>query len=387
MKVLLLGGAGFIGSQTALRLLTAGHQVVVLDSFLPQIHGRDLTRSGSAASLFGRVELIAGDVVELPQRPEVWENVDRILYLAAATGTGQSMYDIQSYCRTNVQGAAVIAELLQKSQGRIQRVVVSSTRAVYGEGAWICPDHHRVFPGIRRADQLNAGHFEAGCPVCGREALPVASLETDATHPTSVYGITKLAQEQLILSTCASAGIPAVAFRYQNVFGPGQSLRNPYTGILSIFTQLIRAGAEINVFEDGLASRDFVYIDDVAEYNFRALTQPLTGTHVLNLGTGQRQTILDVVQAVAETLGQSPKFRISGQFRAGDIRHAAADIRRLTATLGPRDMVSFSEGVRRLTEWALGQEVDVTAPDRYHSSLNELRTLGLFGQAGAGLKQ
>ena len=385
MKVLILGGAGFIGSRTALRLLQAGHKVVVLDAFLPQIHGRNFTQSGSAAGLVGQVDLFAGDIQELAHRAEALEGVDAILYLAAATGTGQSMYDIQGYTRTNVMGAAVLAEQLLKLKGQISRVVVSSTRAVYGEGAWFCPEHDRVFPSARSLESLRSGQFEANCPFCSKPLDPSVSLESDATHPVSIYGITKLAQEQMILSTCASAGIPAVAFRYQNVFGPGQSLKNPYTGILSIFTQLIRTDTEINVFEDGLASRDFVYIDDVVDYNVRALTAPLTGTHVLNLGTGTRQSILEVIAVVAETLGKEAHYRISGQFRLGDIRHAAADIHRLRTVLGSSHFVPFKVGVQHFVEWALGQELDTSARTRYLNSLEEMKTLGLFEQArGSG---
>lgn len=378
MKVLIIGGAGFIGSNTALRLLDAGHQVVVVDSFDPQIHGWDLAKSPTAGPLFGHAQVLAMDGLHLGASEELWKGVEAVLYLASATGTGQSMYDIQGYTRNNVSVAAVLAEQLLKRKSEIRRVVVSGTRAVFGEGAGDCPAHGRVFPPARRLEIMQGGQFEPVCPHCSQALRHSPTVETDPPSPSSVYGITKLAQEQIILNVCAAAGIPAIGFRYQNVYGPGQSLKNPYTGILSIFSQLIRKQAQINVFEDGMATRDFVYIDDVVEFNTRALTQSYDGNSVLNLGSGVRQTILDVVRELSRGLQLEARYTVSGQFRVGDIRHASADTSKLIQSLGSHSFVSFETGIRRFVDWVSAQEKDDEAARKYDRSLQEMGRAGLF---------
>jgi dTDP-L-rhamnose 4-epimerase len=378
MKTLILGGAGFIGANTARRLQAAGHEVVIVDSFDPQIHGPDPKLSPTARELWGHFDIRIADAAEAVALNETWAGVDSVLYLASSTGTGQSMYDVQSYCRNNVMVGAVLAEQLLQRREQIKRLVVSSTRAVYGEGAWSCAQHGRTLAANRDVTRMQRGDFEARCPICDGPMMPAASKEEDATAPWSIYGITKLAQEQLMLNTAAAVGIPAIAFRYQNVYGPGQALRNPYTGILSIFTQLIRKDGELNIFEDGLATRDFVFIDDVAEYNVRALNSGLKGTTVINLGTGERQSILDVVRTLGQALGREPRYKVSGQFRVGDIRHAAADITRLRATLGAREFTSFAAGVQQLVDWALRTPLDGEAEQRYRHSLQHMSAAGLF---------
>jgi dTDP-L-rhamnose 4-epimerase len=225
---------------------------------------------------------------------------------------------------------------------------------------------------------MQNGVFECACPACGEAVSHVASLEDDPIKPISVYGITKLAQEQLIRNCCQSAGIPNITFRYQNVYGPGQSLRNPYTGILSIFTQVIRLGGALNIFEDGLASRDFVFVDDVAEYNVRALESNQNGAKIMNIGSGRRQSILDVVQELSRALGREPRFHVSGQFRIGDIRHASADITGLTLALGEVELVPFAAGVQALVDWAVTLPPDGALASRYAESLEIGRKQGVF---------
>ena len=377
-KTLILGGAGFIGAATTRQLAASGQDVIIVDNFDPQIHGPDPKASPTAHDLWGRFDIRIADAQDAVSDESVWAGVNSVLYLAASTGTGQSMYDVQSYCRNNVSVAAALAEQLLKRRAQVRRVVVSGTRAVYGEGAWCCVQHGRVFPGGRSAAAMQDGRFDAQCPVCGGPLTAGASREDDPTAPASIYGITKLAQEQLVLNACSSAGVPAIAFRYQNVYGPGQSLRNPYTGILSIFTQLIRKDSELNIFEDGLATRDFVYIDDVAEYNVRALASDRPRTEVLNLGTGERQSILDVVDALGRALRLTPRYKVTGEFRVGDIRHAAADISRTCAALGSIAFTPFDPGVQRLVDWALSAPVDREAEQRYRGSLQQMKQVGLF---------
>lgn len=377
MNVLLIGGAGFIGSRTALQLLADGHSPVVFDSFDPQIHGE----AGHVPELLKNLPVIRGDTRDGDALEKCLREAEAVYYFPACTGTGQSMYRMGNYCDVNVHGAGVFADVLQKFRSQISRVIVSSSRAVYGEGAAECGQHGRVFPKVRQAAEMEAGKFESSCPLCGAAVSPSPSREDDSFGPVSVYGITKLAQEMVIANAAGAAGIASVVFRYQNVYGPGQALRNPYTGILSIFTQLLLGGQPINVFEDGLPTRDFVYVDDVVEYNRRALTAPLSGQVVLNVGTGARKTIFDLVDALGNALGVEARHCVSGDFRLGDIRHAVADSGRLFQTLGPIEFTSLESGVRAFTAWVTSQELSIHANTSFQKSLEEMRGAGLLRTA------
>lgn len=379
MNVLLIGGAGFIGSRTAFRLLADGHSPVVFDSFDPQIHGASGLEH--VAELRRSLPVIEGDTRDGAALEKCLREIDAVYYFPACTGTGQSMYRAGQYCDVNVHGAGVFADVLQKFRARISRIVVSSSRAVYGEGAAECEHHGRVFPRGRQAGEMEAGRFESTCPHCGKPVSALPSREDDAFGPVSIYGITKLAQEMVIANTAASAGIPSVVFRYQNVYGPGQSLANPYTGILSIFTQLLLGGQAINVFEDGLPTRDFVYVDDVVEYNRRALTAPLSGSVVLNVGTGVRKTIFDLVKALGNALAVETRHFVSGDFRLGDIRHAVADTELLSQTLGSLDFTPLETGVRAFTDWVTSQQLSSQANASFQKSLEEMRGAGLLRTA------
>jgi dTDP-L-rhamnose 4-epimerase len=387
MQCLLLGGAGFIGSRLALRLLSKGHTVRILDIFDPQIHGDNLAALSLWEMKSDAVKISVGDARDSVAVGQAFENIDTVFYLAAGTGTGQSMYQIRRYTETNVLGAAVLAEEIARRRSQIRRVIISSSRAVYGEGCYLCPQHGRVFPRSRNSVDLEAGKFNPLCPICGGSVREAFSKESDNAQPGSIYGITKLAQEQIILNVCEGLGIPAMALRYQNVYGPGQSLKNAYTGILSIFSQLLLQNRPINVFEDGLANRDFVFIDDVTEFNCRAAESLLPGCHVLNVGTGVRQTLLDVVLALGAAFQRTPTYSVSGQFRIGDIRHAAADTTRLFQTLGKHTFVSFQEGINRFAAWVLTQDIESDANSRYIKSLDEMACLGILRDTKAKLEK
>lgn len=381
MKVLIVGGAGFIGSHTALRLAERGHEPVLFDSLDPQIHGSGAADSPCLRSVEGKFPLIVADARDREALDKALGAADAVLYLPACTGTGQSMYQVERYSDVNARGAAIFCEALAAVRDRIRRVVVSSTRAIYGEGAATCPEHGRVIPKSRRAAELEAGRFECSCPKCGEAVFPEASREDDPSAPVSIYGITKLAQEQLIENVCGSLAIPLTVFRYQNVYGPGQSLKNAYTGILSIFTQLLLAGREINLFEDGKPTRDFVFIDDVAEFNVRALLDETPGYCALNVGSGVRSTLFDLVEAMAQGLGVESRLFVSGQFRLGDIRHAQADVSRLHAALGAREFTPLKEGVKSFVEWVRNEGPSRGANERFDHSLEEMRRAGLLRTA------
>ena len=382
MKILIIGGGGFIGSATAEALCSKGHEVTVADVFDPQIHGADFRKSPTFQRLGSNVEVQVADSRDASAMRRVMQSAEAVYFFAAGTGTGQSMYQARHYCDVNVMGAAVFAETLPARRKQLKKVVLSSSRAVYGEGTYHCATHGNVTPSVRTAGQMRAGNWEPLCPHCDAPLLADGSRETDALRPVSIYGTTKLAQEQILVQTCRSLGIPLVAFRYQNVYGPGQSLQNPYTGILSIFTQLLAKREEVNIFEDGLPSRDFVHIDDVVHYNVRALELPAPEPAILNVGSGVRTTLVEVVEALAKALGVDATHRISGDFRAGDIRHACADLTSLESAFGKRDFIPFGVGVESLVKWISGQCGDGLSAAAYRRSLDEMRKAGLLGGRG-----
>jgi dTDP-L-rhamnose 4-epimerase len=384
MKCVILGGAGFIGTRTARRLRERDHKVRVLDVLEPQIHGEDVAKSAMLRYLDGTAPVSVGDVRDPVAVAKALDDAEAVLYFAASTGTGQSMYQVRKYSEVNVQGAAIFAEELARRKSQIRKVVVSSTRAVYGEGAYECSTHGRVYPNGRQVNRMELREFEPQCPYCGGQIVESPSRESDPSQPTSVYGITKLAQEQMLLNICDGLGIPVVALRYQNVYGPGQSLNNPYTGVLSIFSQLLLQGKEINIFEDGLPTRDFIFIDDIVEYNCRAVECASLGATICNVGSGERHTLHQIVNALGAAYGVEPKARVSGQFRVGDIRHAAADLSRLRAQLGAHEFVGFQEGVKRLAEWVTKQSIGASIGQRYLQSLGEMSETGLFRSAKGG---
>ena len=265
-KILITGGAGFIGSNLALELNNRGYSVTVIDNLSEQVHKKG-KESTLYLSIKGKVNFINGDVRKKGDWEKALRGQDIVVHLAAETGTGQSMYEISRYVEVNIQGTAHLLHFLSNNNHSIKKVIVASSRAVYGEGKYFCEEHFIVYPEIRKEVDLISGRFECTCPVCGREVKLQATDELSKLHPTSVYGITKHNQEQMVLTVCSALGIPAIAYRYQNVYGPGQSLCNPYTGILSIFSTQIKNNNQINIFEDGRESRDFVYIDDVVQCN------------------------------------------------------------------------------------------------------------------------
>ena len=374
-QVLITGGAGFIGSRLALGLVARGHSVRVLDTLSPQIHGDVPERSPLLESIRGRVDFIHGSVCDPKVVRRALTDVSCVVHLAAETGTGQSMYAIRHYSDVNVGGTAVLLDIVANEQFPVKRLVVASSRAVYGEGAYRCAEHGQVFPSGRSATDMARGIFDTHCPRCGAVVSLLPTAEDAQLSPLSVYGVTKLTQEQLTLAVGRALGISAIALRYQNVYGPGQSLSNPYTGILSIFSTRIRNGRSINVFEDGTESRDFVYIDDVVDATVRSIEHPETLIASLNVGSGVPTSVMTIAETLQLQLGTNVSVAVSGQFRVGDIRHNVAELTAVSRTLGFAPTVAFADGVARFVEWVLSEAVQA---DRYDESLAELRDKGLF---------
>lgn len=373
--VLITGGAGFIGTRLAARFASDGHTVTVLDSLIAQVHGADPeTTSPLLRSLDGIANVIVGSVTSTEDLRAALAGATIVIHLAAETGTGQSMYEINRYVETNVGGTAKLLDLLTNEENSVRRVVIASSRSTYGEGSYETPDGRRVYPEHRADADMAAGDFDVH--VAGEGDLTLIPTDEDALlHPSSVYGITKQMQESLVFTVVPTLGKEATSVRYQNVYGPGQSLKNPYTGILSIFSTLIRQGKAINIFEDGEESRDFVYIDDVVEATFLAATHADAAGQIFNVGSGVATTVNEVVAALFDAYGREVPTRISGNYRLGDIRHNVADTRRIEKVLGFTPQVSFREGVTAFAEWVLTEPLE---EDGYQKSLDEMSERNLL---------
>ena len=374
-NILITGGAGFIGSNVALKLMAKGYDVTVLDNLSPQIHGDDPDHSSPLyLSIRDKVRFVRGSVISREDWLRALEGVDAIIHLAAETGTGQSMYEIKRYTDVNIGGTALMLDLLTNTKHSVQKVVVAASRAIYGEGRYFSQELGYVYPTSRADEDMARGDFECKYPGSGPLTL-VGTTEDSQIHPTSVYGITKQVQEQLVMTVCPSIGIAPVAFRYQNVYGPGQSLSNPYTGILSIFSTRIKNGNGLNIFEDGRETRDFVYIDDVVDATILGLEKDEANGEAFNVGTGVATDVLTVARTLIARYGVEVPVTVSGNYRLGDIRHNYADITKARRLLGFEPKWSFERGIAAFARWVDEQQVQV---DRYEDSIEEMKQKGLY---------
>ncbi len=375
MNILITGGAGFIGSNLALKLIAKGHSITVLDNLSTQIHGDNPKETSPLyQSILGKVSFIEGSVTNVDDWKIALEGQDVIVHYAAETGTGQSMYEVQKYVDVNVNGTSIMLDLLVNGNYNVKKIVVASSRSIYGEGKYISKELGAVYPKHRIADDMDKGNFE---PIYknSSELTLVATDEDSKIHPSSVYGITKQNQEQMVLTVCPTIGIAGVAFRYQNVYGPGQSLKNPYTGILSIFSTQIKNGNGINIFEDGKESRDFVFIDDVVDATILGIEKNEADNQVFNVGTGVATDVITVAELLSKNYGVEVPITISGNYRLGDIRHNFADLTKIKNTLGFEPKFTFEQGLKQFTEWVNTQEVE---KDRYQESIDEMKAKGLY---------
>ena len=352
MNVLITGGAGFIGSHLADALLEAGHHVILFDNLHPQVHP-----GGSPPPyLPSEADLIVGDVRDRDLLCETVQRADAIYHLAALTGVGQSMYQVADYVDVNVRGTAVLLDILANESHHVRRLILGSSRAVYGEGAYECQACGPVSVAGRDLALLEAGIWDPLCPHCGAGLQPRATSEDWPASPNSVYAATKLAQEHLVRSIGTAYGLEVVVLRYFNVYGPRQALSNPYTGILSIFLTQLQDGKTIEVYEDGQESRDFVHVSDVVQANVLALERPAASGEIINVGSGAVATVLDVVQVLTDLMGKPGAYRISGRYRVGDIRHCRADIGKVRRLLDYQPRVPFKEGIADFIAWAMEQK-------------------------------
>jgi dTDP-L-rhamnose 4-epimerase len=366
--VLITGGAGFIGSHIVDRLLAAGHRVRVLDNLNPQVHGA----SGERPSYLDReAELLIGDVRDRKAVDKALVGIDAVIHLAAAVGVGQSMYDITSYVQVNEVGTAVLLEALTKQP--VGRLIVASSMSIYGEGLVRRRTGEKVAPSERTTEQLRAGRWELE-DASGEPLFPLPTPESKQPSLSSVYALNKYAQERMALIIGKAYGIPTLALRFFNVYGPRQALSNPYTGVLAIFASRLLNKRPVLVFEDGLQQRDFVHVADVAGACMLALTTTSGIGSVFNIGSGQSRTILSVAEDLGRVVGRSQITpQITGKCRAGDIRHCFADITRSCTELGFAPAVDFRAGLEELAAWL----ADKVADDNVDSATAELQSRGL----------
>ena len=369
MKTLVTGGAGFVGSHLVDALLRAGHEVRVLDALATQVHGGGAERP---AQLAREAELVVADVRDRAAVARALDGVDAVFHQAAAVGIGQSMYEIERYVSANSVGAAVLLEEIVQRRDRIRKVVVASSMSLYGEGACRDARGRLVSPAPRPIAQFEARRWEL-LGEDGAELAPVPTPEDKPLRPTSVYAITKRDHEELFLTVGEAYGVPTVALRYFNVYGPRQALSNPYTGVIPIFSARLLNGHRPLVFEDGLQSRDFVHVSDVVQANLLALESPKAAGRIYNVGTGEATTILRIAEELAHQLGVALAPDVPGRFRAGDVRHCIADVSRIRAELGYVPRVRFEQGLKELLEWIRTQRPE----DRVEQATRELEQRGL----------
>jgi dTDP-L-rhamnose 4-epimerase len=366
-RVLITGGAGFIGSHLADELLARGYQVRALDSLVPQVHGYERRRPTYLAP---EVQLVVGDVRDRAVVEQALEDVDAVCHFAARVGVGQSMYEVAEYTSVNNVGTAVLLEALIAKP--VQRLVVASSMSIYGEGLYRDGEEQLVLKAQRTPEQLSRGEWDPVGP-SGQALTPVPTPEWKPPTLASIYALSKYDQERMCLMTGAAYKIPTVALRFFNVYGPRQALSNPYTGVLAIFAARFLNNKSPLVFEDGRQQRDFVHVKDIAIASRLALETDAARGEVLNIGSGNHISIRDVAERMARVLGKKLAPEISGQHRVGDIRHCSADIGRARRLLGYRPSVEFEAGLAELASWLATQ----TAIDRVDVMRSELASRGL----------
>jgi dTDP-L-rhamnose 4-epimerase len=367
VRTLVTGGAGFIGSHLVSRLRELGREVVALDSLEEQVHG-----SGPPEFPAG-VRFVAGDVGDAEAAERALEGVDEVVHLAAVVGVGQSMYEIERYVRSNTLATASFLERMVSRERRPRRLVVASSMSIYGEGRYECPQHGPVAPPPRDDEQLSAREWELRCPSCDEELRAAPTGEDKPVAPTSVYAVTKRDHEELCLVCGAAYGIPTVALRFFNVYGPGQALSNPYTGVAAIFASRLLNGMPPLIFEDGRQSRDFIHVSDIVEGIVRALESEDAIGRAINLGTGVPTDVNAVAAELAAGLGVDIEPERSGLYRSGDVRHCYADTILARELLGFEARVPFAAGMSDLLGWLREQE----AVDRVPAATRELAARGL----------
>jgi dTDP-L-rhamnose 4-epimerase len=368
--VLVTGGAGFIGSFLTEALLKQGVNVRVLDVLHPQVH----PSGKKPAYLTNQCEFVQADIRDQEKLKKALSGMDQVVHLAARVGVGQSQYEIRDYTDVNIGGTAGLLDLwVNQYRDQIKKLVVASSMSIYGEGAYACHACGKVSLKARSLESVQQGQWE---PVCSQCNSPLKAQPTSEGHRLlgdSVYAITKRVQEEMVLSVGKTYGLGVVALRFFNVYGPRQSLSNPYTGVLSIFLSRIKNKRAPIIYEDGLQTRDFVSVHDIAQACIESLKNDNLKNEVFNVGSGDPRAIRAIAESLIQAARISTNLDITQRYRKGDIRHCFADLTQILKKTNYRPQVSFEEGLRELIEWAQNEK----AEDRSDQADQELRSKGL----------
>ncbi|HEY5429157.1 MAG TPA: SDR family NAD(P)-dependent oxidoreductase [Solirubrobacteraceae bacterium] len=367
-RVLVTGGAGFIGSHVVELLLEQGYEVVVYDALVDQVH-----RGAGPVYVPDGAQFIHGDVRDRDSLCAALQGIEAVVHLAAEVGVGQSMYEISRYVDANTSGTGVLLDLIANQKTEVRRIVVASSMSIYGEGTYRCATHGVTHPPLRSGAQLASRDWELHCPECGEVLTPTGTAETKPPRPTSVYAISKMDQELLCLAVGGAYDLGVVALRYFNTYGPRQALSNPYTGVAAIFSSRLLNGRAPLAFEDGQQLRDFIHVRDTARATVLALESSAADGQAINVGADSPMTVVEVAGALGDALGVDIAPELTGTARAGDIRHCYADMTKAGELLGFVPEVSFAAGVGELMEWVSQQHAD----DLVDRAQRELSSRGL----------
>lgn len=365
-KILVTGGAGFIGSHLVDKLIDEGHEVMVYDNLEPQVHN-----DKKPSYLNQNAEYVFADIRDTEALSDALREAEVVFHEAAAVGVGQSMYQVRKYVDVNTLGTAKLLDILVNKEHNVEKLVIASSMSIYGEGKYACDECGVFYPKIRSEEQLKAKQWDITCPNCGRTAKPLPTDEEKPLHSTSIYAITKKDQEEMCLNIGKAYGLPTVALRYFNVYGPRQALSNPYTGVCAIFSCRIRNDSPPLIFEDGLQSRDFVSIYDVVAANLLVMAKTKANYKAFNVGTGKPVTIKEIADVLTRLYEKKITPVITNKYRKGDIRHCYADITKIRR-LGYKPKVKFDEGVKELVEW-VNDQPSCNAEDRFEIAQEELK--------------
>jgi len=378
VKILITGGSGFIGAEIVNQLCNDAHfEITVLDSMTEQIHGKDWQNSYLYKTIEDKCKFIKGDVRDLETVQEAVADNEIIIHLAAETGTGQSMYQINQYNETNIMGTSNLLQAISLAgkNCKVKKIILSSSRSVYGEGKYECSKCGAIYPDSRDKDKMLAGDFDFYCPHCGERLTLLPTTEDSEIKPASLYAYTKYAQEMMLKTMCPAMGIDYTIFRFQNVYGIGQSLKNPYTGILSVFSTLMLENKPVNIFEDGLESRDFVNVRDVATGVIASIECQSSNGAVINLGSGINTSVIEIAEILKKHYKSESAIKVTGDFRIGDIAHNKADITRAQKILNFKPTITLDDGLKEFCSWVVGQDKDNSG---YERSLSEMEKAGMF---------
>ena len=373
-RILITGGCGFIGSELVKKLIEQNYRITIIDNLIPQVHGKNPHFEWLENK---HITFIKGNICNRKVINELIREQDIIVHLAAETGTAQSMYEIHHCSEVNILGTANIADALINEKNAVRKIILSSSRAVYGEGKYNCPVCGTKYPGTRKFPKTGGHSFEPLCPSCGRKLVPIPTDENSFLKPSSIYGMSKLAQENIISIACRAKKIPYTILRFQNVYGEGQSLHNPYTGILPVFISQIMQKKQILLFEDGLETRDFIHVSDAVSAILLSLMHEQANDEIFNVGSGEARSVLNIAEAIFKLLHQTENYKITYQYREGDIRHNLADISHIHEKLGFLPSRSFENGLEAFIAWAMEQPI---LNDHFEKSINFLKGRGLYSR-------